>query len=153
MHSLEAEHVTALQKKVQNNGAFSPAILETFNSELQLWVRNKLFSISTLCTWHRSQNILTSCCCCWCLFSKLFLCVCILHSFAAALCTISSPLSCQDPNPAVKSPEASVGCKSGDCVLVLQELQKHHWRPWRLDFPPCPNCCCLSAFPGGELVF
>lgn len=56
-------------------------------------------------------------------FSKLFLCVCILHSFAAALCTISSPLSCQDPNPAVKSPEASVGCKSGDCVLVLQELQ------------------------------
>lgn len=75
MHSLEAEHVTALQKKVQNNGAFFPAIFETFSSELQLWVRNKLFSISTLCRWHRSQNILTSCFCCRCLFSKLFLCV------------------------------------------------------------------------------
>lgn len=73
--SLEAEHVTALQKKVQNNGVFFPVILETFNSELQLWVRNKLFSISTLCRWHRSQNILTTSCCCWCLFSKLFLCV------------------------------------------------------------------------------
>lgn len=69
MRSLEAEHVTALQKKVQNNGAFFPAILETFNSELQL------FTISTLCRWHRSQNILTSSCFCWCLFSKWFLCV------------------------------------------------------------------------------
>lgn len=82
MHSLEAEHVTALQKKVQNNGVFFPVILETFNSELQLWVRNKLFSISTLCRWHRSQNILTSSCCCWCLFSKLFLCV----FYTALLC-------------------------------------------------------------------
>lgn len=78
--------------------------------------------------------------------------LCVLHSFAVTLHTISSPLSCQDPNPSVKSPSASVGCKSGDCVLVLQELQKHHWRLWRLDFPPpYPNCCLPECFPWGRI--
>lgn len=84
-------------------------------------------------------------------FFPNYFCVCFLHSFTATLCTISSPLSCQDPNPAVKSPQASVGCKSGDCVLVLQELQKHHWRPWSLDFPPHPNCCLPERFPWGRI--
>lgn len=48
-------------------------------------------------------------------------------------------------------PLSSVGCKSGGCVLVLQELQKHHWRPWRLDFPPYPNCCLPEHFPWGRI--
>lgn len=79
--------------------------------------------------------------------------LCVLHSFAVTLHTISSPLSCQDPNPSVKSPSASVGCKSGDLCPGPARVAKTPLTSVKVGFPPppYPNCCLPERFPWGRI--